>query len=296
MIFSCNGLDLADALTKVSQALPQRATSPILNGIKFEAEGDFVKVTATDLEFTISKLVKADVKMSGEVLVPGKIVEEYIKDGRIKVNGRVVTNLATDINLKKDKCQFDDKDINMPKEYVYYKLHKPKGYICSASDEKGRKTIYEIVKTNERLFSVGRLDYNSEGLLILTNDGVFANKITHPANHIEKEYIVKIEGNIKESELAVLRAGVVENGKKMPKAKVKLLSYENNQSRLSVIIDEGQNHQIRRMFDCIGKTIILLKRVSVGGLKLGGLPRGKYKELSQSELDLIFEAQKWKLQ
>ena len=219
-------------------------------------------------------------------------VEEYIKDGRIKVNGRVVTNLATDINLKKDKCQFDDKDINMPKEYVYYKLHKPKGYICSASDEKGRKTIYEIVKTNERLFSVGRLDYNSEGLLILTNDGVFANKITHPANHIEKEYIVKIEGNIKESELAVLRAGVVENGKKMPKAKVKLLSYENNQSRLSVIIDEGQNHQIRRMFDCIGKTIILLKRVSVGGLKLGGLPRGKYKELSQSELDLIFEAQK----
>lgn len=222
-------------------------------------------------------------------------VEEYIKDGRIKVNGRVVTNLATDINLKKDKCQFDDKDINMPKEYVYYKLHKPKGYICSASDEKGRKTIYEIVKTNERLFSVGRLDYNSEGLLILTNDGVFANKITHPANHIEKEYIVKIEGNIKESELAVLRAGVVENGKKMPKAKVKLLSYENNQSRLSVIIDEGQNHQIRRMFDCIGKTIILLKRVSVGGLKLGGLPRGKYKELSQSELDLIFEAQKWKL-
>ena len=222
-------------------------------------------------------------------------VEEYIKDGRIKVNGRVVTNLATDINLKKDKCQFDDKDINMPKEYVYYKLHKPKGYICSASDEKGRKTIYEIVKTNERLFSVGRLDYNSEGLLILTNDGVFANKITHPANHIEKEYIVKIEGDIKESELAVLRAGVVENGKKMPKAKVKLLSYENNQSRLSVIIDEGQNHQIRRMFDCIGKTIILLKRVSVGGLKLGGLPRGKYKELSQSELDLIFEAQKWKL-
>ena len=90
----------------------------------------------------------------------------------------------------------------------------------------------------------------------------------------------------------MLRAGVVENGKKMPKAKVKLLSYENNQSRLSVIIDEGQNHQIRRMFDCIGKTIILLKRVSVGGLKLGGLPRGKYKELSQSELDLIFEAQK----
>ena len=123
----------------------------------------------------------------------------------------------------------------------------------------------------ERVFSVGRLDYNSEGILILTNDGDFANKITHPSNHINKEYIVTVEGEIQESELAVLRAGVVENGKRMPSAKVKLLEIKNNISRLSVIIDEGQNRQIRRMFDAIGRTIVLLKRVSIGGLRLGGL-------------------------
>ena len=131
---------------------------------------------------------------------------------------------------------------------------------------------------------MGRLDYNSEGLLILTNDGDFANAITHPTNHVNKEYIVTIEGEIQESELAVLRAGVVENGKRMPSAKVKLIEIKNKTSRLSVIIDEGQNRQIRRMFEAIGRVIILLKRVSIGGLKLGGLERGKFKKLTEKEI------------
>lgn len=219
-------------------------------------------------------------------------VEEYVLNGNIKVNGKVVTVLSTDINPKSDKVMYLDKDVTLPSCYVYYKFNKPKGYICSAKDEKGRKTIYDLVKVNNRVFSVGRLDYNSEGLLLLTNDGDFANKLTHPTNHIDKEYIVTIEGEITEGELAVLRAGVVENGNRMPSAKVNLISYQNKLSRLSVIIDEGQNRQIRRMFEAIGKNIVLLKRVAIGGLKLGGLERGKYRPLTDKELYSIFGVNK----
>lgn len=214
-------------------------------------------------------------------------VEELIKNGKIQVNGKVVYDLATDINEKKDFVEYNGKKLTIPKDYVYYKFHKPKGYICSAKDEKGRKTIFELINVPARVFSVGRLDYNSEGLLILTNDGDFANKIAHPSNHINKEYIVTVEGEVLESELAVLRAGVVENGKRMPSAKVKFIEFKDNVTRLSVIIDEGQNRQIRRMFEAIGRTIILLKRVSIGGLKLGGLTRGKLKELTEKELDIL---------
>ena len=221
-------------------------------------------------------------------------VEEYVLNGNIKVNGKVVTVLSTDINPKSDKVMYLDKDVTLPSCYVYYKFNKPKGYICSAKDEKGRKTIYDLVKVNNRVFSVGRLDYNSEGLLLLTNDGDFANKLTHPTNHIDKEYIVTIEGEITEGELAVLRAGVVENGNRMPSAKVNLISYQNKLSRLSVVIDEGQNRQIRRMFEAIGKNIVLLKRVAIGGLKLGGLERGKYRPLTDKELYSIFGVKKWK--
>lgn len=211
-------------------------------------------------------------------------VEAFVQNGDVKVNGKVITELSYDVNPKKDVVEYQNQKISVPKGYVYYKLHKPKGYICSASDEHGRKTIYDLVNVPERVFSVGRLDYNSEGLLILTNDGDFANALTHPANHVNKEYIVTVEGEMLESELAVLRAGVVEDGKRMPSAKVKLLEYKNKVSRLSVIIDEGQNRQIRRMFEAIGKTIILLKRIAIGGLKLGGLERGKYKKLTEKEL------------
>ena len=219
-------------------------------------------------------------------------VEEFIKDGQIALNGQIVTNLATDINIKKDKVTHNGVVVAMPNKYVYYKFNKPKGYICSAKDEKDRKTIFDIVKTAERLFSVGRLDYNSEGLLLLTNDGDFANKLTHPSNKINKEYIVTVEGEMTEGELAVLRAGVVENGTRMPKAKVELLGIKDRISRMSVVIDEGQNRQIRRMFEAIGKNVVLLKRVRIGGLKLGGLERGKYRPLTDKELYSIFEANK----
>ena len=212
-------------------------------------------------------------------------VEDLIFAGKVKVNGKVIEQLAYQINEKKDKVFVDGKEIKLINDFVYLKLNKPKGYICSAKDEKGRKTIYDLIPDAKgRLFSIGRLDYNTEGLILITNDGNLAYKLTHPTYEIEKEYIVVIEGKIKESECAVLRAGVIENGVRMPEAKVDVIEVLKDKTRLSVRIDEGQNRQIRRMFDCIGKTIILLKRVRIGEIKLGGLVRGKYKELNNEEL------------
>lgn len=213
--------------------------------------------------------------------------DELILNGKVSINGKVVTELGVDIDEKKDVVEFEGKKLIPSNNFVYYKLNKPKGYICSNSDEKGRKTIFELVPSNQKLFSIGRLDYNTEGLILITNDGEFAEALAHPRYEIEKEYIVTIEGRILESELAVLRNGVVENGKRMPKAKVEAIKFDGKLTRLSVIITEGQNHQVRRMFDGIGKTIVLLKRVRVGDFVLGGLQRGKFKELSKTEMEIV---------
>lgn len=210
--------------------------------------------------------------------------DEIIANGRVCVGGRVIRELGVEINEKKDVVTLDGVRVKLPDEFVYLKLNKPKGYVCSASDEKGRKTIFDLVDCEERLVNVGRLDYNTEGLIFLTNDGNFANLVTHPRFHFEKEYHVTIEGEMKESELAVLRNGVVENGVRMPKAKVKFLSFDGKNTKLSVVIDEGQNHQVRRMFDCIGRVIVLLKRVRIGGVVLGGLSRGKTKPMTKEEI------------
>ena len=170
---------------------------------------------------------------------------------------------------------------------MYIKLNKPKGYACTAHDEKGRKTIYDLIDCEERLFSVGRLDYDTEGLILLTNDGDFANCVAHPKYEMEKEYRVTCEGEIKESELAVMRKGVVVDGKRMPSAKVEKLSFENGFTKLSVVINEGQNRQVRRMFEAIGHEIKLLKRVRIGNVRLGGLSRGEYRDLTQEELNSL---------
>lgn len=213
--------------------------------------------------------------------------DEIIASGKVTVNGKVVTEIGSQINEKKDKVMVEGKAVCLPSSFVYIKLNKPKGYACTASDEKGRKTIYDLVDCEERLFSIGRLDYNTEGLIILTNDGDFANKVSHPRYDVEKEYRVTIEGKIKESELAVLRKGVVVDGQKMPPAKVKLLSQDENVSKISVVINEGQNRQVRRMFESIGREIKLLKRVRIGSVRLGGLSRGQWRDLTEDELNLL---------
>lgn len=212
--------------------------------------------------------------------------DKLIEEGKVFVNGKVAPQGMV-IDEKKDKVTIEGKVITLPSSFVYIKLNKPKGYACTAHDEKGRKTIYDLVKCDERLFSIGRLDYDTEGLIILTNDGDFANKVAHPRYHMEKEYRVTVEGEIKESELAVMRKGVVVDGERMPSARVERLSFDGKNTKLSVVIDEGQNRQIRRMFEAIGRDIKLLKRVRIGEVKLGGLSRGEYKDLTEAELNSL---------
>ena len=211
--------------------------------------------------------------------------EELIKNGEIKVNGQVVLNLATTIDEKKDKVEYKGGVLTLPSSFVYLKINKPKGYASTSSDEKGRKTIFDLVEDKSvRLFNVGRLDYDTEGLILLTNDGDFANRVIHPKFEIEKEYMVTVEGKMQESEFAVLRKGAVVNGERMPEAKVKPISFDGKFTKLSVVITEGQNHQVRRMFEAIGRNIRLLKRVRIGQVRLGNLYRGKTKPLTEEEI------------
>ena len=223
--------------------------------------------------------------------------DEIIASGKVSVNGKIVSELGLVINEKKDKVEYENKILSLPKDFMYIKLNKPKGFMCTQSDDRQRKTIFDLVKIpNVRLFNVGRLDYDTEGLILLTNDGDFAEKLIHPSFEIEKEYYCTIEGEIKESELAVLRKGVVINGERLPGARVKVLSVGEEPSckrhkdgkvrkrtKLSVTITQGLNRQIRRSFEAIGKDIILLKRVRIGDIKLGGLSRGQFKELTEKE-------------
>ena len=211
--------------------------------------------------------------------------EELIKNGEIKVNDKVVTTLATDVNEKKDKVEYKGEILSLPSSFIYLKMNKPKGYASTSSDEKGRKTIFDLLEDKSvRLFNVGRLDYDTEGLILLTNDGDFANRVIHPSFEIEKEYVVTVEGRMLESEFAVLRKGVVVNGERMPEAKVKPISFDGKFTKVDVIITEGQNHQVRRMFEAIGRNIRLLKRIRIGKIKLGNLYRGKTKPLTDEEI------------
>lgn len=214
--------------------------------------------------------------------------DKYIFEGRVKVNGQQVNGLGMIINENTDIVEFDSQKLSLPTSpFVYYKLNKPKGYICSAHDDRGRKCVYDLLKVEERVFSIGRLDYDTEGLLIFTNDGKLADKIAHPRNEIKKVYIAKIEGTIKESELAVLRSGVVIEGEKLPSAKVEFVSASAGSTKIRITITQGINHQIKKMISAIGKRLILLKRVQIGDVKLGGLSRGDFKQLTQDEISKL---------
>lgn len=212
--------------------------------------------------------------------------DELIEKGKVKVNGEVLKNPGYDV-LKKDTIEVDGQVLTQSEKLVYFMLNKPKGVICSNSDEKGRKTVVDLINCEERIYSVGRLDYDSEGLLLLTNDGDLSFKLTHPRNEIEKTYIVKIDGQIVESELAVLRNGPKIDGIKYSKCKVKVLNKEKNSTKLEIIIHEGKNREIRRMLEFIGKKVLMLKRVKIADLKLGSLNRGEYRELKPFEIEYL---------
>ena len=214
--------------------------------------------------------------------------DKLVTEGRVKVNGKTVTELGFDVNENNDTVSVDGKKIALINKYTYIMMYKPKGCVCSANDECGRKTVFDYVDIDKRLFTVGRLDYDSEGLILLTNDGALAQYITHPGNEIPKSYLVKVEGDIPEADLARLRKGVkLDDGSLTARAKVRLKEIAGNVYSYDVTIFEGKNREIRRMLEAIGKEVIFLKRVAVGDLRLGGLSRGTYRYLTDKEIDYL---------
>lgn len=214
-------------------------------------------------------------------------VEAFVKDGRIKVNGKVVTDLAFSVS-ENDLVEFDGTKVEPNKTLVYVMLHKPKGYITSTLDNRGRKTVLDLLPQELKFLKpVGRLDYDSEGLLLLTNDGEVAFNLTHPTHEVGKVYVAKVEGEVKESELAVLRAGVVIDGVRLSKCKVKKLDFKDNITKLEITIFEGKNRQIRKMFEAVGFKVVFLKRIQIGLLRLSGVDRGKFRYLTTQEINYI---------
>ena len=211
--------------------------------------------------------------------------EELVKEGRVRCNGEVVSDLGFSVDEKKDKVLVDGKEASVVSQYTYVMLHKPKGVITSMSDEFGRKTVKDIMPEQyKNLKPVGRLDYDSEGLLLMTDDGDLAYVLTHPSHEITKTYVVKVEGDVKESQLAVMRAGVVIDGVRLSKCKVKITERLSGATKLEVVISEGKNRQVRKMFDAVGLNVVFLKRTHIGELRLGGLTRGTSRLLTEQEI------------
>ena len=215
--------------------------------------------------------------------------ETLVLEGRVKKNGRPISELSADIGPN-DIVTVDGFKVVPPTNHVYIMLNKPKGYICSRSDEKSRKTVFDLINSfcaDPRLVSVGRLDYDTEGLLLLTTDGDLTNKLAHPRNEIEKTYVAKVEGEVSEIEIDKLCRGVVIDGVKTKRSKIKLLEFKDNVSRLEIKISEGRNRQIRKMFESITRQVIFLKRMAIGDLRLGGITRGSCRFLRDDEINYL---------
>jgi 23S rRNA pseudouridine2605 synthase len=214
-----------------------------------------------------------------------RAAEELIAEGRVRVNGQVVTEAGTKADASKDHIKVDGKLINPQQPKVYVMLNKPAGYVTTMSDPEGRHTVQDLLKgIKARVYPVGRLDYNTEGMLILTNDGDFAHLITHPKHEFPKTYLAKVKGVLEESQISSLEQGIyLDDGKTAP-AKLKKVRKEEANSWLEITIHEGRKRQVRRMFDRVGHSVIRLKRIRTGGMALGGLPEGAFRYLTPSEV------------
>lgn len=210
--------------------------------------------------------------------------EELISQGRVRVNGRVA-RVGDKINSKKDVVTVNGKKIVGSKDKYYIMLHKPRGFITTLSDEMGRKCVAELVKEiPERVYPVGRLDRDSEGLLLMTNDGDFANAMMHPKHHVPKTYRVTVRENVSEDMVQSLSSGIVIEGRKTAPADVRIILKEENRTVLEIVLYEGRNREIRKMCESLNLTVIRLKRTQYGSIKLGMLAQGKYRNLTPEEV------------
>ncbi|MFA7549921.1 MAG: pseudouridine synthase [Sedimentibacter sp.] len=213
--------------------------------------------------------------------------EEIILQGNVKVNGIIVKELGSKISPEKDVVTVYNKRIQEKEEHIYIKLYKPEGYITTVKDQFNRKTVLDLVNIKERIYPIGRLDYDTSGLLLLTDDGDLANKLMHPKYRIFKTYEADIKGSISEDSINILKNGILIDGYKTAPAKVKLINRSQKNTSVQISIHEGKNRQVRKMFEKIGHRVIKLKRISFGNINLGGLMEGQWIYLTDDEIKYL---------
>ena len=218
--------------------------------------------------------------------------EELILSGKVSVNGEVITALGTKVNPEKDEVLYNGKVVKKQDEKVYILLNKPIGYVTTAKEQFGRDKVLDLVKVNKRLVPVGRLDMYTSGALILTNDGDFVYKVTHPKHEITKTYTVTLKGKVSDEEIELLRNGVkIEDNFITSPAKVKRIKedIENNRTRLEIVIHEGKNRQVRKMCEKIGKHVLALHRSKIGNIDVKDLKIGKWRYLDEKEVESLIK-------
>lgn len=221
--------------------------------------------------------------------------EVLIKQGKVYVNGKIVNELGTKVTPNVDEIRYEGKKVEIEEKYIYILLNKPIGYVTTVKEQFSRDKVTDLVHVKERLVPVGRLDMYTSGALILTNDGDFVYKVTHPKNEVTKTYTVTLKGQVSDDEIEKLRNGVVlDDGFKTSPAKVKRImeDKENNKTRLEIVIHEGKNREVRRMCDAIGKKVLALHRSKIGTISLEGLTIGKWRYLKDDEVQKLL---KWKV-
>ena len=210
--------------------------------------------------------------------------EELIEQGRVKVNGRKAM-LGDKVDPVHDKVLVCGKPVTAKDTKMYVMLHKPRGFVTTLSDEQGRKCVADLVAdAGVRLYPVGRLDRNSEGLLLMTNDGEFANLLTHPSRHVSKVYRVTVKEQAKEEQLITMAEGMVIDGEKTLPCEVSFIEKHEDRTVLRFVLYEGKNREIRKLCEAVGLTVIRLKRLEIAGIKLGMLPQGRWRELTEKEV------------
>lgn len=216
--------------------------------------------------------------------------EDLIAAGKVKVNGRIAT-VGDKINPKKDSVTVFGKKVVKVKKNTYIMLHKPRGFITTLSDEMGRKCVAQLVAdVGTRVYPVGRLDRDSEGLLLLTDDGEFANALTHPSKHVPKTYRVTVRPSITEEQITALTTGVEIDGRMTLPSEVRVISKQEGRVVLEIIIYEGRNRQIRKMCEALGLEVARLKRTQIGSVKLGMLKQGDWRNLTEEEVHKLIVA------
>ena len=219
-------------------------------------------------------------------------VEEFILAGKVKVNGEVVTELGTKVT-DKDRIEVDN--VLIAKEVKeYYLLNKPRGVVTTTKDDKDRKTVVDLIPTNARIYPVGRLDYDTTGVLLLTNDGDFANILMHPASEVEKVYMAKLKGIIKGEHINTLKDGIKLDDQVVKPSRVKLkkVDTKTNTCMVQITIHEGKNHQVKRMFEAVGFEVLKLKREKEAFFDLKDLQSGEFRKLTPKEVAKVYGLQK----